>query len=375
MRKKEQKLEEKKILSVVVPVYNNEKYLRTCIESILRQKYTELEIILVDDGSTDGSGQICNEYALKDSRIRVIQKNNEGACYARRDGALAAKGEYITFVDSDDWIDADMYEVLYGLLLEHEADIVTSGFIRNEAEEIRHDPLPEGVYEGEKKESLCANMLFHKEHNIGGIIMSVCNKIYHRALLIPYMVKLPADIHLWEDLVYVYPPFIAAEKVVVTHKCFYHYRKNMESTSNRFDPLEYEKIVYTLDAAREVYLQYSKPIQEAFDLQSSLILYYYLWRRAENKDHQYGTRKEMKDKIESISKDPHFSIPVQAVIQQIPLEREQKFLGYLLDGDVERAIRYCRYKIKQKNSWIVTAVWHLLGERRVEKLKKALRLE
>ncbi len=359
----------------MVPVYNNEKYLGTCIESILRQTYTELEIILVNDGSTDGSGQICNEYALKDSRIRVIHKENEGTCYARRDGALAAKGEYITFVDSDDWIDADMYEVLYGLLLEHEADIITSGSIRDEPEEIEHDSLPEGVYEGDRKEDLCAYMLFHKEHNIGGIMMSVWNKIYRRELLIPHMLELPPNIHLWEDLVYVYPPFITAEKVVVTHKCFYHYRKNMESVSNRFDPLEYEKTVYTLDAAREVYRQYGKPIQEAFDLQSSLILYRYLWRRAENKDHRYGTRKEMKDKIESISKDSHFMIPVQAVIQQIPLEREQKFFRILLDGDVERAIRYCRYKIKQKNLWIIALVWHLLGARRVEKLKRALRLE
>lgn len=137
----------------MVPVYNNEKFLEVCIESILNQTYLGLEIILVDDGSTDSSGQACDAYALKDSRVRVIHKRNEGACYARRDGILAAEGEYITFVDSDDWIEADMYEKLYGLLLENQADIITSGFVRNELEDISCDLFPEGVYTGEKKKT------------------------------------------------------------------------------------------------------------------------------------------------------------------------------------------------------------------------------
>ncbi|MCM1103032.1 MAG: glycosyltransferase [Clostridium sp.] len=369
-------MEEKQLLSVVVPVYNNEQYLAASVESILQQKYTELELILVDDGSTDHSGRICDAYARKDSRVRVIRKANEGACYARRDGILAAKGEYITFVDSDDWIDTDMYETLYGLLLENRADIITSGFIRNESEEISHDLLPEGLYAGEEKENLCANMLFHREQNTVGIIMSVCNKIYRRALLIPFVTKLPLHIHLWEDLVYTYPPFITAKRVVITHKCFYHYRRNAQSTSIRFDSMEYEKTAYTLSVAREVYRRYGQSIQETFDLESSLILYNYLRRCAGNEHHRYGTCREIMNKMKNISKDSHFRIPVKAVIQKIPLEQERRFFQYLLDGKVAKVIWYYRYTTKKQETLNRAArmVRDLLGEQRIQRIKKVLRL-
>ncbi len=367
---------EKQLLSVVVPVYNNEKYLNECIESILRQTYAELEIILVDDGSTDRSGKICDDYEQKDSRIRVLRKDNEGACYARRDGILAAKGEYITFVDSDDWIDADMYDTLYGLLLEQKADIITSGFIRNESEEVSCDLLPEGVYEGEEKKELCGKMLFHKEYRTVGIMMSVCNKIYRRSLLVPCVKELPADIHLWEDLLYAYPPFIHAQRVVVTHQSFYHYRRNEESTSNRQNPFEYEQTMDTLDAARQIYRRYHKSVQEAFDLESCSILYRYLWRCAENKDRRYGTCREVKNKISNICRDPRFIVPEQRVIQQIPAE-ERRFLQLLWDGNAHRAIWYCRDRIQKKKMTdrAVKTARRLLGEERIRRIRKALQRE
>ena len=114
-------------ISVIVPVYNVEKYLRKCIESILNQTFREFELILVDDGSTDSSGKICDEYALKDSRIKVIHKENGGASSARNAGLDVAKGEYIGFVDSDDWIEMDMYGELYRLIKENNTDISVCG--------------------------------------------------------------------------------------------------------------------------------------------------------------------------------------------------------------------------------------------------------
>ena len=100
-------------ISIIVPVYNVEKYLRKCIDSILNQTFRDFELILVDDGSTDSSGKICDEYSLKDSRIKVIHKENGGQSSARNMGLDVAQGEYIGFVDSDDWIEKDMYEILY----------------------------------------------------------------------------------------------------------------------------------------------------------------------------------------------------------------------------------------------------------------------
>ncbi|MBR4682674.1 MAG: glycosyltransferase [Elusimicrobiaceae bacterium] len=111
------------LISVIVPVYKVEKYLSCCLDSIIGQTYSNLEIILVDDGSPDTCGQICEEYARKDSRIRVIHQENQGLSGARNAGLRVARGSYIGFVDSDDYIDPDMYEYLYQLICKDQADI------------------------------------------------------------------------------------------------------------------------------------------------------------------------------------------------------------------------------------------------------------
>lgn len=112
------------LISVIVPVYNVKDYLNRCVESIVAQTYQNLEIILVDDGSTDGSGALCDEWATKDSRIRVIHKPNGGLSDARNAGMAAANGQYWAFLDSDDWIEPHMYQLLYSNLKEKGADIV-----------------------------------------------------------------------------------------------------------------------------------------------------------------------------------------------------------------------------------------------------------
>ena len=111
------------LISIIVPIYNVEKYLKKCIDSIINQTYKNLEIILVDDGSPDNCGKICDEYAKKDNRIKVIHKENGGVSSARNVGVENATGEYIGFVDSDDYIEKDMYEVLINNLKKENADI------------------------------------------------------------------------------------------------------------------------------------------------------------------------------------------------------------------------------------------------------------
>lgn len=116
------------LISIIVPVYNVEAYLKRCLDSIVKQTYENIEVIIVDDGSTDLSGQICDSYSLADSRFKVIHKANGGVASARNAGLDASRGDYIGFVDPDDWIKSDMFEKMYQDITENETDIVTCGY-------------------------------------------------------------------------------------------------------------------------------------------------------------------------------------------------------------------------------------------------------
>lgn len=116
-------------ISVIVPVYNVAPYLKKCVDSIINQTFTDIEIILVDDGSTDESGTICDQYAQKDSRVKVIHKPNGGLSDARNSGLEVCSGEYIGFVDSDDWISPDMYETLIHFAVKEDLDVAMCGVL------------------------------------------------------------------------------------------------------------------------------------------------------------------------------------------------------------------------------------------------------
>ena len=120
------------LISVIVPIYNVAPYLHECIDSIINQTYKNLEIILVDDGSSDGSEKICDEYAKNDNRIIVIHQQNKGLVCARKAGLKIATGEYIAYVDGDDWIEIQMYEYLLNKILEMDADFIDSGCIKQD---------------------------------------------------------------------------------------------------------------------------------------------------------------------------------------------------------------------------------------------------
>lgn len=132
---------EDKLISIIIPVYNVQNYLRECIDSVIAQTYKNLEIILVDDGSPDKSGEICDEYSKKDARIKVIHKENGGLSDARNVALDIAKGEYIGFIDSDDYVEKDMFETLHTLAVEHNAEISSISFyktLENEVIDVRN---------------------------------------------------------------------------------------------------------------------------------------------------------------------------------------------------------------------------------------------
>lgn len=219
----------KDLISVIVPVYNVEKYLPQCIDSILNQTEKNLEIILVDDGSLDNSGKICDEFSKKDDRIIVIHKKNNGLSSARNAGLDIARGNYIGFVDSDDWLDKTMYEVLLKLLKENNSDISCCDFFKtaNSNDSIPHiDNEIINSYNNIESLNNFYNGLYTQT-------VVAWNKLYKRELFkdISYPV---GKIH--EDEGTTYKLYYKANKITYTNRPLYYYRITPNSiTTSKFN--------------------------------------------------------------------------------------------------------------------------------------------
>lgn len=217
---------EGKLLSVIVPIYNTEQYLVKCISSIQNQSYSNLEIILVDDGSTDDSGRICDRYEKKDLRIKVIHKENGGIVSARKTGVNVAKGDYITYVDSDDWIESEMYSEMMKKAIQYDAEIVSSGLQREYADSAieEFDNVEPGFYDRNDIEKVVfPRMIYTGNFYEAGINVHIYNKIFKSGLVKRYQSALRDEIRIGEDAGVVYPCYLNARRIFVLHKSFYHY--------------------------------------------------------------------------------------------------------------------------------------------------------
>lgn len=213
----------KPTLSVIVPIFNIEKYVGKCIESIMNQTYKNLEIILVDDGSSDLSGVICDRYAKQDSRIKVIHKLNAGLVSARKTGIMKATGDYAAYVDGDDWIDKDMYEKL--MVEMGDADVIVSGMIKEYGtiSACVQNKIAPGVYYGEKLNVIYEQMLYTGKFFESGIFVTVWNCIYRRQILLNNQICVPEQISMGEDAACKVPVLLDSAKIVVSNLCGYHY--------------------------------------------------------------------------------------------------------------------------------------------------------
>lgn len=216
-------MENNKLISVIVPVYKVEKYLRDCIESIVSQTYENLEIILVDDGSPDTCGDICDEYALKDNRIKVIHELNRGLCGARNAGLRVACGDYIGFVDSDDTISADMYEYLAGNLEKYKADIVSCRYIRVGREYAGYEEKGERDVVMTGREAVTELV---ERFNLRSLFW---NKLFRREILEGF--SFPEG-RTFEGTLTMHKIFLQCDKVVMLTEPKYYYLDNAESIVN-----------------------------------------------------------------------------------------------------------------------------------------------
>lgn len=209
----------KDLISVIVPVYNVAAYLPECVESLLNQDYTAIEVILIDDGSTDKSGAICDSYAAKDARVKVLHQKNAGAAAAKNAGLRIAAGEFLSFVDSDDYLEPGAYRYMVALMLENQADVVRCSFrnvFRNRVEPHVYEP-GRSVVEG--KEFL---RRFATDWTCG----LLWNKLYRRELFQDVFFELG---HKIDDEYFTYQGIMNAGKVVLDDRIIYNYRKRASS--------------------------------------------------------------------------------------------------------------------------------------------------
>lgn len=213
------------MISVIVPVYNVERYIRQCVESILGQTYTDLEIILVDDGSTDGSGSICDEFKLRDDRVVVIHKRNGGLSDARNAGLDIAKGAYIGFVDSDDYIEPDMYEVLYTNCERHAADLAAARFVKFDTQGEQEKCFTENIEVFSREDMLRLFIVGDRRYEI---TMSVWDRLYKRELISD--LRFPVG-RCYEDIVFSTKAIEKSKINVYIDRALYHYRLREDSIS------------------------------------------------------------------------------------------------------------------------------------------------
>ncbi|MBD7913312.1 glycosyltransferase family 2 protein [Clostridium cibarium] len=209
------------LISIIIPVYKVEEYLRRCINSVLKQTYKNLEVILVDDGSPDRSGEICDEFAALDNRIKVIHKKNGGLSDARNAGIDICEGEYIAFIDSDDWVHDKYIENLYKLLKKTNSDISVCNFIKTAKDKVDIYISNEEIYEYTKIEAL---EQFVDKFYVQMVI--ACGKLYKRNLF--REIRFPVG-RLHEDEFITYKVIFKAKKIVLTTAQLYYYWQREDS--------------------------------------------------------------------------------------------------------------------------------------------------
>lgn len=296
------------LISVVIPVYNAEKYLAKAVDSAINQTYQNLEIILVDDGSKDNSPKICDEYKNKDPRIKVIHQVNKGLSGARNAGIKIAKGKYIAFLDSDDYVDKEMYTTLHDLIVKEDADIACSGVeVVNDEGHVRYynDELNQLLVLSQKEA-----FYYHVISENKIIATTSCDKLYKKEIVEK---KLFVEGAMYEDLRNMAFYISQCHKIVYINKLFYKYYYNQNSlTHGKFNPKWYTWIDANNERV-EVYKQYAPeylPLIYAIYVDNVLSI---LYKSRKDKNNKELRKKIMIDLKECLKNN------------DIPLTKKAKF--------------------------------------------------
>ena len=212
------------IVSIIVPVYNTEKYLSKCLDSILVQTFTDFECLLVENGSSDSSGVICDDYAVKDSRIKVVHQEGKGVSFARNTALDMASGQWIVFVDSDDWIEPDLLETALKTAQEHPSDIIQWNYI------------PEGGKKVKESQMLQAGpFVISAEREFPSWFAMIWSRMYSRSLIEENGIRFDTELFFGEDGLFSVQALDVAKSIWNIDKALYHYQDRTDSVINTMD--------------------------------------------------------------------------------------------------------------------------------------------
>lgn len=266
-------------VTVVVPVYNVKRYLRQCVESILAQSYPVHEILLVDDGSTDGSSDLCEGLATEHERVRVVHKENAGLGFARNTGLdnLDDETTHVMFVDSDDWLEPGMVETLARALEESDADCVIAGFTKRDDAGVAQFEfkLEDAVWEGEELiHEFIPRVCGSAPSKSDSIPMSACSSMFTKMNIDDHSLRFPSEREvISEDFVFKFEYLRTCKKVVTSSCVGYSYRTNMSSLTTSYRVDRFEACMYFYDYARRLVVGFEAEGECLLRLKKTLFIY------------------------------------------------------------------------------------------------------
>ncbi|MDY5213026.1 glycosyltransferase family 2 protein [Intestinibacter sp.] len=274
------------LFSVIVPIYNVERFVQQCIDSILGQTYGDFELILVNDGSTDKCPEICNVYAELDKRIRVIHKPNGGLVSARNAGVLVAKGEYVVYVDGDDWVEENWLETLNNLIKKYKPDIINYGAYKSS--DGKYENLKTANFEGfydevALKEEIVPYLLYDKRFSFFsfGILPAVWSKAIKTDILKENICK-EEKITFGEDVACTYNCIMQAKTFFATKECLYYYRQNRESMTKAYDSKRFERVKILFDYLNHSLIEKYPELEEQYKYYQLFCIFYAILNESKN---------------------------------------------------------------------------------------------
>lgn len=293
-------------VSIIVPVYNAEKYLHECIKSLLSQTFRAIEVILVDDGSTDSSLMICKQYENKaEVPVRVIHQENGGSFLARKVGVLAAVGDYIGFVDADDFVNDNMYGDLYSKAQTYGADIAVCGisYLKGEMMMPVHSKIKSGVYRSGKLQQLKDTADMDGRKSSDRIIYpSLCNKIIKKECLIKHVEDIQERLYMGDDWIVSYPCIWDADTMVFIDECYYVYRYNTEGITKSYNNHMWEDVkkLFVISMSIKEKYAYKKDEYYRSYFQYMLLLCVMNECRSKENGNYFYIRKKLKRELNSV---------------------------------------------------------------------------